>query len=953
MLPAQSQSDKIQEWPFTKPQAVAPPRVEAADRVRNEIDSFVLHRLEKAGLTLSAEASKRTLVRRLHFDLTGLPPSPDEVDAFVNSSDPRAYENLVDTLLDSPRFGERWAKFWLDLARYADTAGYEGDPDLPHAWRYRDYVIDSFNRDKPYDLFIKEQIAGDEFDEIMGAGELPLPTAERTVAMTFLRLAPFTEPRGDETRHEMLSEMTSTVSSVFLGLTVGCSKCHDHKYDQIPTKDFYRMKAFFNTVQLMPPERGDAFQIGGSLPASFYRKGEAEWAASKRKEIESLEDEFDSMTAMFKERASSTSSSGKGSGFGLQSMVSGNDYFYDQHSIDDGELHLAIAMSDGKAWTFSTDQNESVPAGSLAGSNDGDWFGDLENARYISIGQHGKGNGEPSGNAHTGSFAELMIYDRVLDKEGRRAMSDYFHRKYRNAPPEQVHEPALPQEGLQFWLDASDIDADPATVNPKAGSSVSQWVDKVNGLALKQQDLDKQPKLKKQGHSTALHFGDDFLIASAETAPFLGNQTGTIVAILSVEHKGEGYGFEAGGNGAFFATVVNPSAQKSELSIEQWVNDPMNNAVSDQERARFNQLRGKVPFIKQQIKRLEPRAMSVRHSFGPPYEPGVPVSRVLVRGEYDNPGEVVEAGFLSAITGNQEPAEIRLDPFKRWPTRSRRMALAQWIASPDNPLTARVMMNRLWLWHFGQGIVSTPSDFGKLSGGPSHSQLLDWLAVRFVEENWSLKAMHRLIVTSNTYRQASGTPSAEALAMDPENRLLSRAIRHRLEAEAVRDAVLATSGRLNPEVFGLPIFPPLPDGIEQRIKYSNSKWATETGPESRKRSIYIYQQRTLTMPFMQTFDGLVCEDTMPRRQTSVTPLQALAMYNGILANEEAAYFAKRVISESGPNPEQRIRRAFAIALGREPEQEEIAELLSFAESEQKLVGLCRILYNTSEFIYVD
>ena len=280
-----ARSDEKREWAFTLPASHDIPKVSATDRVTNEIDAFIFHLLEEAGISLTAESSKLTLIRRLYFDLIGLPPAPGDVQAFVESSDPKAYEHLVDSLLDDPRYGERWAKFWLDLARYADTAGYEGDPDLPHAWRYRDYVIDSLNRDKPYDVFIKEQIAGDEFDEIMGAGELPLPSAEGTVAMTFLRLAPFTEPRGDETRHEMLSEMTSTVSSVFLGLTVGCAKCHDHKYDQIPTRDFYRMKAFFNTVQLMPPQRGDAFQIGGALPAAFYRENEAERVAKKRKEI--------------------------------------------------------------------------------------------------------------------------------------------------------------------------------------------------------------------------------------------------------------------------------------------------------------------------------------------------------------------------------------------------------------------------------------------------------------------------------------------------------------------------------------------------------------------------------------------------------------------------------------------------------------------------------------------
>jgi hypothetical protein len=690
-------AEELKDWPFYKPKVEDPPQVETKERVRNPIDAFVLERLERVGLSFASEASKRTLVRRLYFDLIGLPPTPEQVEVFMRDLDSKAYEHLVDELLKSPHYGERWARFWLDLARYADTAGYEGDPDLPHAWRYRDYVIDSLNRDKPYDVFIKEQIAGDEFTEIMGAGQLPAADAEKVVAMTFLRLAPFTEPRGDETRHEMLSEMTSTVSSVFLGLTAGCAKCHDHKYDGIPTKDFYRLKAFFNTVQIMPPDQGDAYQIGGSLSAKFYREGEEEWAAAERANLEKISKDFETLKSDFKKREGS---------------------------------------------------------------------------------------------------------------------------------PEK-------------------------------------------------------------------------------------------------------------------------------FNVTDWVDDSSNQHITNEERDRFHHLQREAKFVGQYLKRLQPSAMSLRHSFGPPYEAGVPVSRVMIRGAYDSPGEVVEAGFLSCITGNQEPAEIRLDPFKRWPTRSRRMALAQWIASPENPLTARVMMNRLWFRHFGSGIVRTPSDFGKLGGGPSHPELLDWLAVRFVKEDWSLKAMHRLMVTSSVYRQSSQSSEPKAAQIDPDNRLMGKFQRRRLEAEAVRDAVLAVSGRLNPEVHGLPIFPPLPDGIEERVKYGESKWATDNGPRSRKRSIYIYQQRTLTMPFMQSFDGLVCEDTMPIRQTSVTPLQALAMYNGDLVNTEAEYFAQRLREEAGDDPTKRVERAFDIVFGRPPVSSEIAELLPYADEDENLVGLCRILYNVNEFVYVD
>lgn len=678
------------QWPFAELTACQPPDVHASDRIRNEIDAFVLKRLEERQLALSDEASAETLVRRLFLDLVGLPPTPQEVEAFVTDADPMAWQRLVDRLLEDTRYGERWARYWLDLARYADTAGYEGDPDLPHAWRYRDYVIDAFNNDKPYDQFVIEQIAGDEMQAIMGAGELPDPKPEQTVAVTFLRLAPFTEPRGDASRHELLSEMTSAVSSVFLGLTVGCAQCHDHKYDNIPIEDFYRMKAFFATVQIPRPLPGDGFQIGGPIKADFYRPGEKDWA------------------------------------------------------------------------------NKSVEV--------------------------------------------------------------------------------------------------------------------------------RQAELKK-AHATLAEL--EQVVASSQKGEFKASQS---------------------------------AEQESQRSV----------------------LKARIRVLEQELKRLQPLAMSLRHSFGPPYEPGAPETHVLLRGEWDKPGMAVAPGFLSCITGSQDPAVIPLDPFKRWPTRNRRLTLARWIASRDNPMTARVMVNRLWGWHFGRGIVPTPSDFGKLSDGPSHPELLDWLARQFVESKWSTKAIHRLILNSTTWRQSS-LARDDGLAIDPDNILLWRFAPRRLEAEVIRDSVLAVSGRLNTEQFGLPIFPPLPDGVAEAIKWNESKWSTQNGPEGRKRSIYIYQQRSMSMPLLQTFDASVCDASRDLRRHSVTPLQALAMYNGAFAAEEARHFAARLQQEAGESEKAQMELAFRLAFGRShapDEIERLQQLMEASEPRERLPGLCRVLLNSSEFAYL-
>jgi hypothetical protein len=285
------------------------------------------------------------------------------------------------------------------------------------------------------------------------------------------------------------------------------------------------------------------------------------------------------------------------------------------------------------------------------------------------------------------------------------------------------------------------------------------------------------------------------------------------------------------------------------------------------------------------------------------------------------------------------------------------MALANWIASSDNPLTARVMMNRLWYHHFGRGIVKTPSDFGKLSGGATHPELLDWLARQFVDSRWSLKAMHRLIVTSSTYQQSSFHDNEVAQNIDPLNDLWWRFEQRRLDAEAIRDNVLSVSGRLNNEFYGLPIFPPLPGDIAEIVKYSESKWATQVGQEGRKRSIYIYQQRTLNMPFMQAFDSTVCDESRPRRRTSVTPLQALSLFNGDFVNEEAKALANRVYHEAGDSVLGQIRLAYRYVLSRPPSEEEANRFEEFLiqsnNSIEALNGFCRVLLNTNEFVYID
>ena len=731
----ETDSRKARYWAFVKPARTDPPAVPDSAWVRNEIDNFILKKLQAKGLGPAQEADRRVQLRRLYYDLIGLPPTPDEVKAFLDDASPTAYEEVVDRLLQDPRYGERWGRHWLDLARYSDTNGYEGDAEYPHAWRYRDYVIDAFNHDKPYDEFVKEQIAGDEFElEVRPFKALPTPDPEKTVALTFLRLAPFTEPRGEQDRDVILSEMTSTVGSVFLGLTVGCAKCHDHKYDMISIKDFYRMKAFFATVQIARPAVDDIQQLGGPQPAEFYRPGEKEWAdelrAENEKELEATQEKF------------------------------------------------------------------------------------------------------------------TAFYQPLLERLTA-------HKKAEN--PENEN-----KEEKEKELTLADLKK---AINNESDNSAN---------------LEKKQSL------------------------------------FSLAEKGEF--------------------------------------------AKFDQ---RIYRLKKAILRLSPLAMSLTHSQGPPYGPSVPTTYVLLRGQWDHPGEPVEPGFLSAVTGHSKPAVLIQDLFKSFPTRFRRLVLANWIANPENPLTARVMVNRIWQHHFGRGIVATPSNFGKNGSPPTHPELLDWLANRFVEAKWSIKAMHRLMVTSGTYRQSSQRTDSTAEQADAENRLLWRFRRRRLEGEAIRDSVLAVSGRLHYARGGPAVFPPLPKGLDEAQKVQTvNTWETATGPSGRKRSIYVYQRRSLSLPLLETFDAPVCNASRDHRRNSVTALQALAMYDGEFVNTEAKHFAQRVWKDSGANGyDAAIRRSFQLALGRDPGAEETKQVKAFLRSvgppEKSMVALCRVLLNSNEFIYVD
>ena len=748
-LPSDAPSAKTTwRWPYERP--VKPQG--------SSVDEFVVAKLKEKGLGLAPEADRRTLARRAYFDLIGLPPTAEETAAFVAEGD---FPKLVEKLLADPRYGERWGRHWLDLARYGETSGLEGDGAIGNAWRYRDWVVDAFNRDLPYDQFIVQQLGG--ADEHSKSRNNYAPNVQGHVALGFLRLAPWDRSNlvADEVRANYLAEVTAATSSVFLGLTVGCARCHDHKYDPIPQKDYYRWQAFFNTVQV------------DNVTVPYADEEFAAKAATKITEIEArLKDGPEKAARDAYEKAM------------LPRLVARRRELATGKTVTD----LRLEMRRKEASQFSK----------------------AERRQYGLVKEDADRTQDPE---------EQGALDR-LEKElmGRLRM-------------------------------------DPARFE-----------------ALDVEDLRKE----------------------------MGNRQSKVFDEAARDKHGD----------------------LSE-ALAVW---------------------------RRRLGRWQPVTLTVKNVPGPPNGPAIAPVRVLLRGDYRLPGEAVEAGFPTAITGKAEPAVMEIDRYRQFPTRGHRLTLAKWIASKDNPLTARVMANRIWQYHFGTGIVATPSDFGVNGERPTHPELLDWLAHEFMESGWSIKAMHRKMMLSATYRQSGENAGWER---DAENKLLSRFPRRRLEGEEVRDSILYLSGRLNLERGGPSVFPALPADLADFARYGRggeAMWEpNERDEDGRRRSIYTFQRRSMPLPMMAAFDAPVFSESCERRSATTTPLQALAMMNGNLMHEEAGHLAKRVAAESGDRAVQ-VKRAFGIVLGRTPSDAELARYVGFSGD---LEAICRVLLNANEFLYVD
>jgi hypothetical protein len=867
-------------WSLQPVRPPKPPAVKDAAWPRNAIDAFVLAGLEARRLGPAPAADRATLIRRATFDLHGLPPTPAEIDAFVSDPSPGAWEKLVDRLLASPRYGERWGRHWLDVVRFGESQGFERDKPRDHAWRYRDYVIDALNADKPYDRFVKEQIAGDVLAPV---------TPEGVVATGFLVCGPWDEVGHEQqgavmrrrVREEELEDMIAAVGQTFLGLTLNCARCHNHKFDPIPQRDYYRVKAALEGVR--PGDR------------PLFAPGRAQERDTRQARIAELEKEVAAVESA-----------------GREAVLRKRD----RPAADGAPRPMA-------RWTFESDARDDV--GQLHGTLHGGAA--VANGRLRLDGKGAYLATAPLPRAVREKTLEAWVALPTLDQRGGGVIS-------LEANEGRLFDAiVLGERESKKWIAGSELfnrtrDLDAPAESAKPGELVHVAV--VYGT-------DNRIAVYRNGIPYGEAYGPAGANATLRTYP--ANESRVLIGL---RHTGAGNGFLAGEVAE--ARLYDRALTTAEVaaSFRAGVIDvplaEVLKALSPEQRQKRDQSLAALKRERAALAALPP-ALGLAYAANP-----VKPERtfVLRRGDVEKPDEEVSAGGLSAVVSLR--ADFGLPPDA--PEGERRRKLAEWLAAADNPLTARVMVNRLWQYHFGRGIVASPSDFGYNGDRPSHPELLDWLADEFVRRDWSVKHMHRLIMVSATYRQ-SARPAPEAAAVDADGRLLWRYPPRRLEAEAVRDAMLAVSGQLNPRMGG-PSYRPF------TIKVFNSTFydpLDETTPEMQRRTVYRMSVNSAKNPLL---DSLDCPDPSvkaPRRAVTTTPLQALGLMNNSFVLRQARHFAERVAREAGGDPAARVALAYRLAFGRVPTATEKERAVAHVR-EHGIESLCWVLLNASEFLYI-
>ncbi|HKQ72084.1 MAG TPA: PSD1 and planctomycete cytochrome C domain-containing protein [Blastocatellia bacterium] len=907
-IPA-SQSAIPRHWAYIKPVRPAAERVENQAWVRNPIDAFVLARLEKEGLSPSPEADKATLIRRLYLDLIGLPPSVKEIDEYLADTSPDAYEKAVDRLLSSQHYGERWARPWLDLARYADSNGYEKD-NLRLAWKFRDWVINAFNKDMPFDQFTIEQIAGDM---------LPNATVDQKIATGFHRNTMVNQEGGidpEEARFETLIDRVNTTATVWLGSTIACAQCHNHKYDPFSQKDFYRLMAFFDNAE---------YQIGFQSPNDDNSRYILEPQISlptpdQDEKRNALDGEIKQLEA--KIRAQSPEMDDEQNKWERGLLDEQNKWT----TLDPIKLESTGGATLKKLDDWSVLVSGAFPERDVYVITAKTDLKDVTALRIEALPDASLPKGGPGRDPY-GNFLLTGIELEVASPDGSQPREISFKDVFADDQAYRI-------ETRAFF---SKEPGNPATDRPP-GWFVNATNDQTN-------------RLPRQG----------VFLAAKPFGP-VGAETGATLTIR-LRHLGGSLNQSIG---RFRLSITTTEEPKRVVSVSARLRPILSLPRSERARRQREdlsaQFRAATPLLKSERDRLEQlreemKALNITTALVMQERQGYerPSTFFRERGGFLNKGEKMFASTPAALAPMPDSAPIN------------RLGLARWLVDENNPLTARVMVNRFWEQIFGRGLIETSEDFGTQGERPSHPELLDWLAVEFMNptwnagnggtrgqedkgtvgqgdkgnpqsairnpqsQAWSMKRFVRLIVTSSTYRQSSATTPA-LLEKDPHNRLFARGPRFRMEAEMIRDVTLAASGLLSRKPGGPSVFPLQPDGV-WKSPYSSEKWTVSKGEDRFRRSLYTFVRRSSPHPAMMAFDATSREYCTVRRVRTNTPLQALTTLNDDAAMDAARALAKRMIEEGGDDLKARLTYGFRACATRTPKEKE-AERLALLYREQ-------------------
>ncbi len=852
-----------EHWAFVAPVAASLPPIKDVKWPRNPIDHFILAQIEKLGLTPSPEATRATLIRRLSLDLTGLPPTLTEIDQFLNDRRPDAYERLVDGLLASPHYGERWGRWWLDAARYADTNGFE--KDRPRSiWAYRDWVIGAFNSDLPFDRFTIEQLAGDL---------LPGATLDQRVATGFLRNSMLNEEGGvdpEQFRVEGVIDRVDAIGKAFLGLTIACAQCHNHKFDPIAQREYYQFYAFLNSDD--EPE----MEVPGD---EVTRKRE-----EIRRAVTQIEDDLVAQTPDVKQRLAAWERIARGDErewIPLKNAEIFASFGVKFDRLEDGSF---LARGDN-----STSNNYRLTARTN--------LRNISDIRLELLTVPNLPRGGP-GRANDGSLyvSEFSVEGGPVDASKPPAKLTVEAVRADFARPEFLPGNLIDGDPKTHW----SSDAGPGQRNQDRNIffSMARPIDFEGGSVLTFQISQK--------------FDENIDLGGGK--PNIGRfRLSVRTSPDSPKAAGIGIAQQIGGQ-----TPTPPPKVLRLLSI------PAEQRTNEQQRGIFSYYRTVVSEWADANRRIDDLMK------GWPYGPTTlavaarPVTRethIFRRGDWKRPEATVAAG-VPAI----------LHPFPGDAPRNR-LGLARWIAAKENPLTARVIVNRIWQQYFGQGLVATAEDFGKRSDPASHPELLDYLAVEFQKSGWSWKHLHRLIVTSTTYRQSSKIRPMDE-HKDPTNRYLARAPRFRVEAETVRDISLAVSGLLSHKIGGPSVYPPIQEGVLNLSYGRPMDWPVSKGEDRYRRGMYTFWKRSVPYPNQLVFDAPQGDLSCTRRIRSNTPLQALTTLNDPVFVETAQAFGLRIWREGGATDGKRMIYAFRLATGRTPDARELAQLLPFLRQQR-------------------